>query len=193
MHSHIFMDICFFIFYFPSFLKHATKNSPPLLRSFQNKYELNTPTLNLSGGISLCLRIMVEMCKMNSPKCKSERVGSFLPGVIILLLKISRATAEIICKYPPHGALTGWHIISRETAVAILGFWVWSNQKTEARLKRCVAKHARQREHFKQDASPVGDWMLRPPVETGAPGNLHRARRDKTDSLKSQTMKNESM
>lgn len=44
---------------------------------------------------------------MNSPKCKSERIGSFLSGVIILLLKISEATAEVICKYPPHGASTG--------------------------------------------------------------------------------------
>lgn len=60
-------------------------------------------------------------------------------------------------------------------------FWVWvrSNQKTKARLKRCSVK-ARQREHFKQDASPVGDRMLGPPVETGAPGNLRKAWRDKT-------------
>lgn len=59
------------------------------------------------GEISLCLKIMMEMGKMNSPKCKSERVGSFLSGVIILLLKISKVTAEIICKYPPHGVQTG--------------------------------------------------------------------------------------
>lgn len=54
-------------------------------------------------------------------------------------------------------------------------------------------KRARQQEHFKQDASPAGDRTSRPPVATGAPGNLHKARRDKTDSLESQTMKNESM
>ncbi len=53
-------------------------------------------------------------------------------------------------------------------------------------------KNARQQEHFKQDASPAGETMLRPPVEAGAPGNLHKARRDKTDSLESQTMKYES-
>lgn len=68
-----------------------------------------------------------------------------------------------------------------------------SNQKTEARLNRCTVKHARQREHLKQDASPAGDRTSRPPVETGAPGNLLKSRRDKTDSLESQTMKNESM
>lgn len=56
----------------------------------------------------------------------------------------------------------------------------------------CEARR-RQQEHFKQDASPVGDTMLRPPVETGAPGNLHKAQRDKTDSLESQTIKTESM
>ena len=54
-------------------------------------------------------------------------------------------------------------------------------------------KRARQQEHFRQDASPAGDRTSRPPVETGAPGNLHKAHRDKTDSLESQTMKNESM
>lgn len=64
---------------------------------------------------------MEEMWKMNSPKWKCERIGSFLSGVIILLLRIFGGTAKIICKYPPHGASTGWHIISRETGVAF--FW----------------------------------------------------------------------
>lgn len=60
-------------------------------------------------------------------------------------------------------------------------FWVWvrSSQKTEAWLRRCTVKHVRQQEHFKQDASPVRNRMLRPPAETGAPGNLHKAWRDK--------------
>ena len=96
------------IFHFISKTRLKAKlTNPPLHRSFQNEYEHNSPTPNLSGEISLCLRIMVEMRKMNSPKCKTERVGSFLSGVIILLLKISTVTAEIICKYPPHGAQTG--------------------------------------------------------------------------------------
>lgn len=68
-----------------------------------------------------------------------------------------------------------------------------SNQKTRARLKRCTEKRTTQQEHLKQDASPVGDRMPGPPVETRAPGNLHKARRDKKDSLESLTMRNESM
>lgn len=53
----------------------------------------------------------------------------FLSVVIILPLKILRVTAEIICKYPPHGALTREHSISKETAVTFMGL----SEKTEAR------------------------------------------------------------
>lgn len=54
---------------------------------------------------------------------------------------------------------------------------VWSNQKTVARLKRCTM------EHIKRDAGPGGNVMLGPPAETRVPGNIHKARGDKTDSL----------
>lgn len=59
--------------------------------------------------------------KENIFKNQSGRVGSFLSVVIILPLKIPTVAAEIICKYPTHGALARWHSISKETAVTFLG------------------------------------------------------------------------
>lgn len=168
-------QMCNFLsrFAFSSFISRTSSKAEltnlPLHRSTRAEYNLITTTLNLSGEISLCLRIIEETHKMKNQKCKSGRVGSFFPfsfrgdNSAIEDFQSHRNNMQIST---PWGA--EWLTYYQQRGSRRIWVSVWSNQKTEARLKRCTAKYARQQEHFKQNANPAGDRMLGPPAETGS-------------------------